>query len=58
MDATSLFTQKVAEKVGLTVVKSVRYSDYKDENGKCIYKTESPHDYFKVMLKELPLKLN
>ncbi|CAH0559958.1 unnamed protein product [Brassicogethes aeneus] len=50
-DATSLFTQKVAESDGYTVAKSVKYGDYKDENGKQIYKTQSPHDYYKVMIR-------
>lgn len=54
MDATSLFTQKVAESHGFTVAKSVKYGDYKDENGKKIYDTQSPHDYYKVMIKLLP----
>ncbi|KAK5643624.1 hypothetical protein RI129_007469 [Pyrocoelia pectoralis] len=54
VDATSLFTQKVCESLGLTAVKSVRYKDYKDEKGNLLYDVESPHDYYKVMLKELP----
>ncbi|KAK4886860.1 hypothetical protein RN001_003131 [Aquatica leii] len=53
VDATSLFTQKICESFGLTTVKSVVYKEYKDENGKLLYNTESPHDYYKVMLKEL-----
>ncbi|CAG9858636.1 unnamed protein product [Phyllotreta striolata] len=54
VDATSLFTQKICEAFGLKVIKTVRYGDYKDENGKKIYPTESPHDYYKVMVKQLP----
>lgn len=56
MDATSYFTQKIAESLGYVTIKSVKYSDFKDENGESIYKTESPHDYYKVMLKVLPEK--
>lgn len=58
VDATSQYTQKIAENFGLTVSKSVRYSDFKDENGKSLYKTESPHDFYKVMLKLLPAKID
>lgn len=54
VDATSLFTQKVAESLGFTVEKSVKYGDYKDEDGKKIYDTVSPHDYYKIMIKLLP----
>lgn len=53
VDATSLFTQKVAESNGFSVEKSVKYGDFKDDNGKKIYDTESPHDYYKVMIKKL-----
>nr|CAH7738114.1 unnamed protein product [Callosobruchus chinensis] len=53
VDATSLFTQKVCESFGLKVVKSVRYGDFKDDDGKKIYDTQPPHDYYKLMVKEL-----
>jgi GNAT superfamily N-acetyltransferase len=58
VDATSLFTQKVAECLGFTVEKSVKYGDYKDENGQKIYDTKSPHDYYKVMIKLISAKQN
>ncbi|ENN75800.1 hypothetical protein D910_11685 [Dendroctonus ponderosae] len=50
-DATSLFTQKVAESQGFWVEKSVNYHDYKDEQGKKIYDTRPPHLHYKVMAK-------
>lgn len=53
VDATSLFTQKICESFGLIVEKSIRYHDFLDENGKKIYNTESPHDYYKIMTKQL-----
>ncbi|KAJ8968896.1 hypothetical protein NQ317_008833 [Molorchus minor] len=58
VDATSLFTQKISESFGLTVEKSVKYGEYTDENGKKIYDTQPPHDYYKVMVKQLPDKPN
>ncbi|XP_063932539.1 uncharacterized protein LOC135144393 [Zophobas morio] len=51
VDATSLFTQRVAECLDFIVEKSVKYGDYKDENGQKMYDTKSPHDYYKVMIK-------
>ncbi|KAJ8919253.1 hypothetical protein NQ315_003836 [Exocentrus adspersus] len=54
VDATSLFTQKISESFGFHVEKSVKYGDYKDADGKKIYDTKSPHDYYKVMVKQLP----
>lgn len=56
VDGTSYFTQKISESFGFKVVKSVKYGDYKDADGKKIYDTKSPHDYFKVMIKQLPSK--
>lgn len=56
VDATSYFTQKIAESLGCITIKSVKYSDFKDENGESIYKTESPHDYYKIMVKVLSPK--
>ncbi|XP_030747255.1 dopamine N-acetyltransferase [Sitophilus oryzae] len=50
-DATSLFTQKVAESQGFHVEKSINYHDYKDENGRRIYDTQPPHLHYKVMAK-------
>lgn len=58
VDATSLFTQKICESAGFKSIKDIRYHDFKDENGKIIYNTESPHDFYKVMIKELPSKKN
>lgn len=58
VDATSLFTQKICGSFGLVTVKAVRYNDFKDEQGKTLYATESPHDYYKVMIKQLPSKPN
>ncbi|KAL1505550.1 hypothetical protein ABEB36_005092 [Hypothenemus hampei] len=52
-DATSLFTQKVAESQGFWVEKSVSYHDYKDETGQKIYDTRPPHLHYKVMAKLL-----
>lgn len=52
-DATSLFTQKVAESQGFWVEKSVNYHDYKDEQGRKIYDTRPPHLHYKVMAKLL-----
>ncbi|XP_072396820.1 arylalkylamine N-acetyltransferase 1-like [Diabrotica undecimpunctata] len=54
VDATSLFTQKICEAFGFESIKSVCYADYKDENGRKMYDTESPHDYYKVMVKQVP----
>ncbi|XP_066245464.1 arylalkylamine N-acetyltransferase 1-like [Euwallacea similis] len=52
-DATSLFTQKVAESQEFWVEKSVNYHDYKDEQGRKIYDTRPPHFHYKVMAKKL-----
>lgn len=52
-DATSFFTQKVAESQGFWVEKSVNYHDYKDEQGRKIYDTRPPHLHYKVMAKLL-----
>ncbi|CAH2006044.1 unnamed protein product [Acanthoscelides obtectus] len=53
VDATSLFTQKVCESFGLEVEKAERYGDFKDKDGKKIYDTKPPHDYYKLMVKVL-----
>lgn len=53
-DATSFFTQKICESFGFHSEKSIRYHDFLDENGTKIYDTKPPHDFYKVMLKQLP----
>lgn len=59
VDATSYFTQKVCESNGLHTVNEINYKKFKDEHGKHIYgKVESPHDYYKIMMKQLNTKMN
>ncbi|EFA02243.1 arylalkylamine N-acetyltransferase 1 [Tribolium castaneum] len=58
VDATSLFTQRAAECLGFITEKCVTYGDFKDENGRKIYDTKSPHDYYKVMTKVVSPKSN
>ncbi|XP_044749553.1 arylalkylamine N-acetyltransferase-like 2 [Coccinella septempunctata] len=52
-DATSFFTQKILEKFGFETVKTIVYRDYKDDDGKLIYDTPSPHTTYKIMVKDL-----
>jgi len=53
-DSTGLYSQKVAETLGLKTVFSLAYSEYTDpETGEPIFKTSEPHRFFKVMIKEL-----
>nr|XP_022920579.1 dopamine N-acetyltransferase-like [Onthophagus taurus] len=54
VDATSFFTQKIAESVGLKTEAEINYKEFEDNEGKRIYyKVKSPHDYYKLMVKEL-----
>lgn len=56
VDATSKFSQRCAENLGMKTEKAIRYEDIKDGNGKHPYILEAPHEFYKVMLKELPTK--
>ncbi|XP_065159407.1 uncharacterized protein [Atheta coriaria] len=58
VDATSRFSQRVAESLGMITAKAVHYGDFQDENGKHIYQIEAPHEYYKIMIKELGKKSN
>lgn len=53
VDATSYFSQKASESLGLVTVQQVKYSDYKDDKGNFIFFTKPPHDSLKVMIKLL-----
>jgi hypothetical protein len=53
-DATGLFSQRVAESLGLQTVRQIRYSDYTAEGtGEVVFKTPSPHETLKIMVKVL-----
>ncbi|XP_017778189.1 PREDICTED: uncharacterized protein LOC108563894 [Nicrophorus vespilloides] len=56
VDATSRFSQRVAESLGMSTAKAVKYSEFKDEKGQSIYSIQPPHEYYKVMIKELSPK--
>lgn len=53
-DATGLFSQRVAESLGLETVHQVRYSDYTaKDTGEVVFNTPTPHDTLKIMVKIL-----
>ncbi|KAK9875612.1 hypothetical protein WA026_009410 [Henosepilachna vigintioctopunctata] len=53
VDATSFFTQKICTKLGYKTMKSIVYKDIKNENGELIYDVPSPHDTYKIMVKDI-----
>lgn len=52
-DATSFYTQKIAENMGFITVFELRYKAYRGEDGEPIFKTSEPHKFLKVMVKVL-----
>ncbi|XP_047100140.1 arylalkylamine N-acetyltransferase 1 [Schistocerca piceifrons] len=53
-DATGLFSQRVAESLGLQTACQVRYCDYTAEDtGEVVFHTPQPHDCLKIMVKVL-----
>lgn len=52
-DATSFYTQKIAENMGFTTVFELRYKAYRGDDGEPIFKTNEPHKFLKVMIKVL-----
>lgn len=53
MDATSLFTQRVAASLDYQMRSEYRYDEYLDENNQQIFHVESPHESNKIMYKLL-----
>lgn len=53
MDATSMFTQKVAASLGYLTRSEYRYDEYVDENNERIFDVEPPHQSNKIMYKLL-----
>ncbi|KAK7600811.1 hypothetical protein V9T40_008252 [Parthenolecanium corni] len=52
-DATSFYTQKIAENMGFVSVFELRYKAYRNDDGKIIFETSEPHKFLKVMVKLL-----
>lgn len=48
VECSSYYTAKAAEKLGLKCIHSVTYSDYIDEKGEVVFKTQPPHKCFQV----------
>lgn len=53
MDATSMFTQKVATSLNYLTRSEYRYDEYYDENNQRIFDVEPPHQSNKIMYKLL-----
>lgn len=53
MDATSMFTQKVAASLGYLTRSEYRYDEYLDEYNERIFDVEEPHQSNKIMYKLL-----
>ncbi|PSN36878.1 Dopamine N-acetyltransferase [Blattella germanica] len=53
-DATGLFSQRVAESLGLQTVRQVHYADYTSaDTGEVLFRPQSPHESLKIMVKLL-----
>lgn len=48
VECTSHFTAKAVERFGFQCIYSFSYSDYVNKQGKVVFKTQPPHEYFKV----------
>lgn len=53
VECSSLFSAKAVEKCGFECIYSMPYSDYKDEKGEVVFKTQPPHNDIKIYV--LPL---
>lgn len=47
-ECSSYYSAKAVENFGLKCIYSVTYTDYIDENGEVVFKTQPPHECFKV----------
>lgn len=52
-DCTSVFSIKIAEKLQMECIYELAYSDYKDTNGKQLFKPPLPHTHIKTFTKVL-----
>ncbi|GAB0095160.1 uncharacterized protein DMENIID0001_105150 [Sergentomyia squamirostris] len=50
---TSIFSARIAEKMGMTCVTSMKYSDWKDEDGQVIFKPPEVYDQVRCYIKKL-----
>ncbi|XP_025423942.1 dopamine N-acetyltransferase-like isoform X2 [Sipha flava] len=53
VECTSHFSAKAVERLGFQCIYSLAYTDYVNEQGEMVFKTQSPHRYAKVYV--LPL---
>lgn len=50
-DATNRYSQRVLQKLGFVTDLEILYKDYKSKDQEIIFKTEEPHNSFKIMSK-------
>lgn len=53
VDCSSVFSIKIAENLGMECINQMAYSDFKDKNGKQLFKPPAPHTYIKTFIQIL-----
>lgn len=53
VECTSHFSAKAVERLGFQCIYSLAYTDYVNEQGEMVFKTQSPHRYAKVYVLSL-----
>lgn len=53
VDCTSVFSIRIAEKLQMECIVELAYEDYKDKNGRQLFKPPSPHTHIKTFTKVL-----
>jgi len=48
VECSSHFTAKAVERLGFQCIYSLCYLDYINKQGDVVFKTQSPHKYFKI----------
>lgn len=48
VECSSHFTAKAVERLGFKCIYSLSYMDYVDDQGKVVFKSQPPHEHFKM----------
>ncbi|KAJ8719447.1 hypothetical protein PYW08_011622 [Mythimna loreyi] len=53
-DATGAYSQRICSSLGMEIIRTVRYVDYKDSTGTPVFNVPPPHDALAIMVKQIP----
>uniref|UniRef100_A0A2A4J4D3 aralkylamine N-acetyltransferase n=1 Tax=Heliothis virescens TaxID=7102 RepID=A0A2A4J4D3_HELVI len=53
-DATGAYSQRICSSLGMEIIRTVRYADYRDASGTPVFDVPPPHNALAIMVRKIP----